>query len=199
MDRLPFLSWKCLFSLFSSASPLHHSHPECPWGGLGGAKYLGSLPAGRPDSAERPGRLQTGMEGGDEGGGGGAECGASISLSDDKLTLGKMYVMSHQSQLIKSLAAPSSFLCPSLPTQTEELRLKAPKTKHSQKEIRISDGFKGFYVLLPKFLSVRIRKNATLRKESDHKLYLVAFPELSITPHDLFSSSVGEKSADGSY
>lgn len=84
------------------------------------------------------------MEGGNEGGGGGAERGASISLSDDKLTLGKMYVMSHQSQLIKSLAAPSSFLCPSLPTQTEELRLKAQKTKHSQKEIRISDGFKGF-------------------------------------------------------
>lgn len=49
-----------------------------------------------------------------------AERGTSISLSNDKLTLSKMYVMSHQSQLIKSLAAPSSFLWPSLQTERGE-------------------------------------------------------------------------------
>lgn len=45
---------------------------------------------------------------------GSGEWGPSISLPDDKLTLGKMYVTSHQSQLITSLAArgelaPSQF------------------------------------------------------------------------------------------
>ncbi len=111
----------CLFSLFRSASP-SVPPPSVPRGSLGGAKYLGSLPADQPDSAERPGRLQGGMEGEIEGGSRGrrdAERGTSISFSNDKLTLSKMYVMSHQSQLIKSLAAPSSFLWPSLPTQTE--------------------------------------------------------------------------------
>lgn len=74
------------------------------WDSLGGAKYFRSSPANRPDSAERPGRHKKG------GTAGRGAPPSSISFSNDKLTLSKMYVRSHQSQLIKSLAAASSGL-----------------------------------------------------------------------------------------
>lgn len=84
-------------SRFAKASPVFP--PSLPPSVLRGRpqRYLGPLPEGPADSAERA-RL-----GGDRGRDGVVEGGTSISLQNDKLTLGQTYV---SSRFIISLAAP---------------------------------------------------------------------------------------------
>lgn len=109
------LSW-CFRFWFSFAKVSPVSPPSLPPSVLRGRpqRYLGPLPEGPADSAER---ARLGGEGG-RNRGREAERGTSISLQDDKLTLGEVCVTSRRSQLIIALAAPASFLWPSLPRKT---------------------------------------------------------------------------------
>lgn len=122
--------------------PPHTHTPSLPRGSRGGAKYLGSFPEDQPGSADRPGRDRMGWEAV------GAERGTSISLPNDKLTLCKMYVRSRRNQLIKSLAAPSSFLWPSLATQTERKRRAPAERCENREKSAAGEGFKGHMVFM---------------------------------------------------